>query len=83
MSIRYFKGKRADKLNTQEFLVTVYIKKAFDSVSHKFFLTILPDFLKWIFMLCKSQESCVKNGGKTTCSFQSGKKLRQGDPVPG
>lgn len=49
------------------FLLTVFIEKAFDSVSHKFPLTALEkygrhqDFLKRITFLLKNQESRVKS----------------------
>ena len=55
--------------------MTLDIQKAFDSVSHLFLITALEkydfkeDFIKWIQILIKNQESCVINGGTTTNYF--------------
>ena len=69
------------------FLVTVDIEKAFDSVNHVFLSTILKkfgfssEFVKWISILLKNQESCVINGGKTSKYFKLARGTRQGDPI--
>ena len=62
----------ASILNKKGFLLTVDIKKAFNSVNHSFLLAVLQKycfgewFLKWIQILIKNQETCVVNGGITT-----------------
>ena len=62
----------ASILNKKGFLLTVDIKKAFNSVNHSFSLAVLQKygfgewFLKWIQILIKNQETCVVNGGITT-----------------
>ena len=56
----------ASILNKKGFLVTVDIKKAFDSVDHSFLLAFLQKygfgecFLAWIQILIKNQELCCK-----------------------
>ena len=68
-------------------LMTVDIEKAFDSVNHVFLISVLEkfgfgkDFVKWIKILLKNQESCVINGGKTSRYFQLKRGTRQGDPI--
>ena len=77
----------ASILNKKGFLVTVDIKKGFDSVDHSFLLAVLQKygfeerFLKWIQIPIKNQESCVVNGGITTKLFSLDRGARQGDPV--
>ena len=39
------------------------------------------DFIKWIQILLKDQESCVINGGTTTQYFKLKRGTRQGDPI--
>jgi len=39
------------------------------------------DFIKWVKILLKNQESCVINGGKTTKYFKLNRGTRQGDPI--
>ena len=63
-------------LALEGFLVTVDIEKAFDFVNHCFLLQILRkleigvDFVSWIKMILKNQESCIINEGKTAKSFK-------------
>ena len=63
------------------------IQKAFDSVNHLFLITALKkfgfgkEFIKWIQILLKNQESCIINGGTTTKYFKLQKGTRQGDPI--
>ena len=67
--------------------MTVDIEKAFDSLSHSFLLVCLKkfrfdqDFIRWVKMLLKSQESCIINVGTTISHFTLETGTRQGDPV--
>ena len=69
------------------FLLTVDIEKAFDSVDHSFLLKVLQkfsfgkDFIRWIGIILKNQESCVINGSTTTNYFKLERGARQGDPI--
>ena len=71
----------------EDFLVTVDIEKAFESVDHLFLVAILEklsfgiEFIEWIKILLNNQESCVSNGGKTSKYFKLEKQTRQGDPI--
>ena len=62
----------SEVLNKEDFLVTVDIETAFDSVNLHFLIAILEkiafgtEFIQWIKVLPNSQESCVINGGKTS-----------------
>ena len=64
-----------DTLKIEGFLLTVDIEKAFDSVDHSFLIKVLQkfgfgkDFIRWIGIILKNQESCVINGGTTTNYF--------------
>ena len=77
----------SSKLGLKGYLMTVDIEKAFDSVNHIFLICVLErfgfgvNFLKWIKILLKNQESCVINGVKTTKYFQLHRGTRQGDPI--
>ena len=61
-----------DVLIKEGFLVTMGIKKAFDSLDHTFVISVLKkfgfgnNFVIWIETLMSKQESCVINGGSTT-----------------
>ena len=63
------------------------IQKAFDSVDHDFFISALKNFgfgtnfIPWVKILLKSQESCVMNGGFSTVFFNLERGTRQGDPI--
>jgi len=69
------------------FLFTIDIEKAFDSVDHTFLFAILekqgfdPEFIDWIKVLHKNQESTVMNGGTSTGYFPLNRGSRQGDPI--
>ena len=68
-------------------LVTVDVRKAFDSVDHLFLITALKNsgfgetVIKRIQILLKNQESCIINGGSTTKYFKFEKGTRQRDPI--
>ena len=68
-------------------LVAIDFEKAFDSLNHNFLITNLEhygfgnDFIEWIKMLLKSQESCVINAGQTTKYFTLERGARQEDPI--
>ena len=63
------------------------IEKAFDSISHSFLNSVLKklgfgkNFITWIEILLKDQQSCVINGGTTTQCFNLERGAPQGDPV--
>ena len=67
--------------------MTVDIEKAFDSINHRFLIKLFErygfeeDFVKWIKVLLRNQESCIINGGTTTNYFKFEKGTRQGDPI--
>ena len=71
----------------EDFLVTVDIEKAFESVDHLFLVALLEklsfgiEFIEWIKILLNNQESCVSNGGKTSKYFKLERQTRQGDPI--
>ena len=73
-----------DSLQIEGYLVTVDIEKAFDSLNHTFLLATLKkfgfgeNFIQWITILLKNQESCVVNGGTTTGYFNLERGARQG-----
>ena len=64
----------SDKLSIDGYLVTVDIKKAFDSHDHEFLLVVLKKFgnnlIDWIKILLTNQESYAINGGSTTSYFK-------------
>ena len=69
------------------FLVAMDIEKAFDSLDHNFLILTLEkygfgkNFILWVKILLRDQESCVINGGTTTKYFSLGRGARQGDPI--
>ena len=77
----------SDNLKIKGFLVTVDIKKAFYSVNHVFLITALEkygfkeDFVKWIQIPIRNQDSCIINGGTTKNYFKVERGTRQGDPI--
>ena len=76
-----------DLLQIEGILLTVDIEKAFDSVNHLFLVSVLEkygfknDFIRWIKLLLKNQESCIINGGQTTNYFKLESGTKQGDPL--
>ena len=56
----------------KDFLVTVYIEKAFDSLDYNFLISTLQiygfgkNFILWVKVSLRDQDSCVINGGATT-----------------
>ena len=73
--------------NLRGYIVTVDIKKAFDSLSNSFSLACIKkigfghDFIRWVKILIESQESCIINAGTTTSYFNLEKGACQGDPL--
>ena len=65
----------ADSHPISAYMVTADIEKAFDSVDHNFLFATLkkfglgPEFISWVTVLIKNQESCIMNNGKTTKYF--------------
>ena len=68
-------------------LLTTDIKKAFDSVNYLFLISALEkygfknDFIRWIILLLKYQESYIINGGQTRNYFKLKRGTRQWDPL--
>ena len=62
-------------------------EKAFDSLNHKFLIAVLKkhgfgeDFIDWVKILSRNQESCLINGGHTSRHFRMERGDRQGDPI--
>ena len=77
----------ANTRQMEGFLVTMDLEKAFDSLDHKFLISVLKkfgfgqNFISWIEIILKNQESCVINGGTTTKYFKLNRGTRQGDPI--
>ena len=77
----------ADSHPISAYMVTADIEKAFDSVDHNFLFATLkkfglgPEFISWVRVLIKNQESCIINNGKTTKYFSLSTGTRQGDPL--
>ena len=65
-----------DLLQIEGIMPTVDIENIFDSVNHLFLVSALEtygfknDFIRWIKLLLKNQESCIINGGQTTNCFK-------------
>ena len=63
------------------------VEKAFDSLDHKFLISVLKkfgfgqNFISWIEIILKNQESCVINGGTITKYFKLNRGACQGDPI--
>ncbi len=62
-------------------------RKAFDSVSHLFLMTMLrtmgfpPNYIAWILVLYNGASSMVKNNGWLSSKFHLGRGVRQGCPL--
>ena len=69
-------------LNVKGFLVNMNIEKAFGFLDHSFLISVLKrfcfgkNFITWIEILVKDQQSCDINGGTTTHYFS----LERGAP---
>jgi len=76
-----------NKLNIPGYMLTVDLQKAFDSIDHVFLVACLEkfgfgkNFVEWISILLKNNESCISNGGHTTKYFKLNRGARQGDPI--
>ena len=63
------------------------IDKASDSLDHNFLISALEkyafgkNFISWVKVLLRNQESCVLNGSTTTKHFLLGRGTCQGDPI--
>ena len=77
----------SNKLNIPGYMLTVDLQKAFDSIDHVFLVACLEkfgfgnNFIEWISVLLKDNESCISNGGHTTKCFKLNRGARQGDPI--
>ena len=75
------------KYNIPGYILTVDLKKAFVSIDYVFLCACLKkfsfgeNFLSWVSILLKNNESCVSNGGHTTKYFPLMRGARQGDPI--
>ena len=75
-----------NSLDIEDFLITVDIKKEFDSINHSFLSCILKqfgygsEFIKWMKILIKTQNRII-NDGKATLYFKTERETRQGDPL--
>ena len=63
------------------------IEKVFDSLDHSSLISVFKkfgfgkNFITWIEILLKDQQSCAVNGGTTTQYFNLERGTGQGDPV--
>ena len=63
------------------------IEKAFDSLDHNFLISTLEkdgfgtDFILWVKILLRDQESCVLNGDATTKCLLYERGTHQRDPL--
>ena len=70
-----------------DYLITIDIEKAFDSVDHTFLVAVLKkfgfgdDFIRWVRIILNRQESCIMNNGHSTGYFPLSSGTRQGDPI--
>ena len=77
----------ANTRQMEDFLETMDVEKAFDSLDHKFLISVLKkfgfgqNFISWIEIILKNQESCVINDGTATKYFKLNRGARQGDPI--
>ena len=76
-----------DIVKLSGYLITTDFEKAFDSMNHAFLIAALQkygfgdNFLDWIKILLKNQESCVIYGEHTTKYFKLERGARHGDPI--
>ena len=65
----------------------MYIEKEFDSLDHNSLISALEkygsgkNFISWVKILLRIQESCVLNGGTTAKYFLLERCTCQGDPI--
>ena len=63
------------------------IEKVFDLLDHSFLIFTLEkygfdkNFILWVNILLRYQESCVINGGTTTNYFSLGRETLQGEQI--
>ena len=76
-----------DILDISGYLITIDIKKAFDSLDHDFLFSAFKNigfgenFIHWIKVLWNNQQSCVINKGFTARYFNLEKGASQGHPI--
>ena len=76
-----------DLLIMKDLLLTVVVEKNFDSVDHQFLVNVLKtfgfekNFVRWIKIFLKTQESCITYGGINTKYFKSERDTCQGDAI--
>ena len=74
-------------LEVEGILLTVDIEKVFDSVNHLFLVSAFEmygfksDFMRWIKLLLKNQESRIINWERTTNYFKLERGTIQGGPL--
>ena len=79
--------KVCDIEKTSGYLLTVDFERGFDSLNQKFLIAVLKkygfgeDFIDWIKILLRDQESCIINRGHTTTYFCLERGARQCDPM--
>ena len=68
-------------------MVTLDVEKTFDSLDHNFLISVLKkfafsqNFITWIEIVLKNQESCFINGRTNTKYFKISQGARRGDPI--
>ena len=77
----------SEVLTKEDFLATIDIEKAFDSVNHHYLIAILEKigfgtkFIEWMKAWLNNQESCIINGGKTSIYYKLERGTQQGDHI--
>ena len=77
----------ANSRQVEGFLVTMDVEKAFDSLDQKCLISALKkfgfsqNFISWIEIILKNQESCSIKGGTTTKYFKLNRGACQGDSI--
>ena len=78
-----------DETQTEGFLLSLDIEKAFDSIDHEFIFEALKafgfgtNFIQWTKIIMKRGKSCAINNGYTSRYFELKRGTRQGDPISG
>ena len=63
------------------------VEKTFDLLDHNFLISVLKkfafsqNFITWIEIVLKNQESCLINGRTNTKYFKISQGARRGDPI--